>query len=283
MKTLYETGSAAAREELEDAQALAENAVQTHAAAQAAYEMAVKGPRAEQIAQAKARLAMAAQEVRRLEDQYRKFTIRAPFEGYVVSKLTEVGAWLSRGDPVAEIIALDPIEIDVAVPEAYIAHVMLGASVQVTIPAVADQTFTGSVARIVPQADLRSRSFPVKIRLKNPKSAAGHVLKSGMLARVTMAVGPRQQAMLVPKDALILGGPSPGIMVVQREAGASNPVARLVPVQLGVAEESMIQVIGELRGDDQVIVVGNERIRPGQPISVQSGDPSQEQTRPQSR
>jgi RND family efflux transporter MFP subunit len=213
---------------------------------------------------------MAQEELRRLQDQQSKFTIRAPFEGYVVAKLTEVGAWLTRGDPVAEIVALDPIEIDVAVPETYIPHVRLGDSVRVLVEAMPRESFTGQVARIVPQADLRSRSFPVKIRMANPKTEHGHLLKAGMMARVTMGVGAPQQALLVPKDALVLGGPSPAVMAVAVEPQTKATVARLVPVQLGVSDASLIQVIGELRAGDQVIVVGNERVRPGQPIAVES-------------
>jgi RND family efflux transporter MFP subunit len=270
IRALYERSSTATKEQFDEALANAINARKTHLAAKAAHEMAVAGPRVEQIAQAKARLAAATEEVRRLEDQRDKFTIRAPFAGHVISKMIEVGAWVARGDPVAEVIALDPAEIEVAVPESYITFVKPKSSVQLQVDALRDRAFTGEVARIVQQADLRSRSFPVKIRLANPVSPGdgSHVLKAGMLARATLAVGPVQQALLVPKDAIVLGGPTPIVMVVSADPQSKQSVAVSVPVQLGVTDGALIQVTGELQVGQPVIVMGNERVRPGQPVTA---------------
>jgi len=267
-KSLFEQANTASLDELEQALSASVAAEQNHAAASATADLAIAGPRQEHIEQARARLAMATEDVNHLESQKAKYTLRAPFEGYVVAKHTEVGAWVSRGDPVAEVIELDPIEIDVTVPEAFVAHVRTGAAAQIHVDAVPDQALTGTVARIIPDADLRSRTFPVKIRLANPKAEDGHLLKSGMLARVTLAVGPPIQALLVPKDALVLGGPQPSLMVVTMDPKTKQETVRPVPVQLGVTDGSLIQVIGNLVPTDKIVVIGNERVRPGQPIAA---------------
>ena len=267
-KSLFEQANTASLDELEQALSASVAAEQNHAAARATADLAIAGPRQEHIEQARARLAMATEDVNHLESQKAKYTLRAPFEGYVVAKHTEVGAWVSRGDPVAEVIELDPIEIDVTVPEAFVAHVRTGAAAQIHVDAVPDQALTGTVARIIPDADLRSRTFPVKIRLANPKAEDGHLLKSGMLARVTLAVGPPIQALLVPKDALVLGGPQPSLMVVTMDPKTKQETVRPVPVQLGVTDGSLIQVIGNLVPTDKIVVIGNERVRPGQPIAA---------------
>ena len=65
--------------------------------------------RTQAIAQARARLAVAEEDARRLEDQLAKHTIRAPFDGYVIAKHTEVGAWVSTGDAIVEVISLSLI------------------------------------------------------------------------------------------------------------------------------------------------------------------------------
>ena len=266
-KTLYEKSQTATKEQLDEALSNSITARKAQIAAKAAYDMAVAGPRAEQIAQAKARLAVANEEVKRLEDQRLKYTIRAPFPGHVVTKMTEVGNWVARGAPVAEVISLDPVEIQVVVPEAAIPHVKIKSSAQVQVDALGNRVFAGEVDRVVQQADARSRAFPVKIRLSNPiQEDGGYLLKAGMLARVTLAVGPRQKALLVPKDAIVLGGASPVVMTVTMNPQLKQTVATPVAVQLGVAEGSLIQVIGTLAADQQVIVVGNERVQPGQPV-----------------
>ncbi|MCA9122555.1 MAG: efflux RND transporter periplasmic adaptor subunit [Planctomycetaceae bacterium] len=272
-KALFNQSNTASLDELEQALSASIAADQNEAAAKATADLALAGPRHEEIQQARARLAMATEHVNHLESQKAKYTLRAPFEGYVVAKHTEVGAWVSRGDPVAEVIEVDPIEIDVTVPEAYVAHVRIGAHAQIHVDAVPDQEFTGRVARIVPDADLRSRTFPVKVRLANPKNEDGYALKSGMLARVTLAIGPPTQALLVPKDSLVLGGPRPTLMVVTANPETKSETVRPVPVQLGVTDGSLIQVAGEISAADRVVVIGNERVRPGQPIAAKMQSP----------
>lgn len=108
----------------------------------------------------------------------------------------------------------------------------------------------------------------MKVRLANPKTEDGHVLKSGMLARVTLAIGPPVQALLVPKDSLVLGGPQPSLMVVTTNPETKQETVRPVPVQLGVTDGSLIQVTGNLAPTDKIVVIGNERVRPGQPIAA---------------
>lgn len=268
VKALFEQGETTSREEFEESLSVFLAADQNQIAAQAAHEMAVAGPRQEQIEQARARLQMATEAWKRLESQKAKYTIRAPFDGYVVAKRTELGEWVKQGDPVMEVVDLDPIEIEVTVPEVYIRHVRLGGQVTVRFDALPEDSFTGEVARIVPAADLRSRTFPVKVRLANPQGDDGHLIKAGMLARVTLAVGPAVQAILVPKDALVLGGPQPIVMAVVYDPKAKVTTVRPVPVQLGVAEGNLIQVSGDLQPGQEVVVVGNERVRPGQPIQA---------------
>ena len=91
-------------------------------------------------------------------------------------------------------------------------------------------------------------------------------LKAGMLARVTLAVGPPVQALLVPKDSLVLGGKQPIVMAVTKDEAKKQTTVRPVVVTLGIAQGSLMQVVGDLEAGQQIVVVGNERVRPGQPI-----------------
>jgi multidrug efflux pump subunit AcrA (membrane-fusion protein) len=138
------------------------------------------------------------------------------------------------------------------------------------VPAVRGEIFTGQVTAIVPQADLQARTFPVKVRVANRATSAGPLLRSGMYARVTLPTGGKRLATLVPKDALVLGGPQPVVYVVESadgRQGKSSPV----PVQLGVAEGDLIQVTGQIEPGQLVVVQGNERLlpMPGQPVAIQ--------------
>jgi RND family efflux transporter MFP subunit len=237
--------------------------------ARAAHELAVAGPRAETIAQAEAEVAVQRAVAERLRDQVQKHTVIARFAGYVVAEHTEEGAWVSRGGPVAEVVALDEVEVIAQVVEGDVPFIVPGQEVEVEVTALPGESFRGEVVVTVPQADSRSRTFPVKVRVKNRVRDGGPLLKPGMLARVTLPVGAQQTATLAPKDAVVLGGRSPVVFVVDSSGDVgSEGKARAVPVELGAASGSLIQVSGELRPGERVVVEGNERLRPDQPVRV---------------
>ena len=230
--------------------------------AQAALELVEAGPRAERIAQAKAEMDVQHAEVARLEDEEKRHTIRAPFEGYVVGERTQVGQWLRVGDPVAEIAALDEVDVVIPVLEDFVGGLRKDTPVAVYVGALPDVVFEGAIHRIVPQANDRARTFPVKIRFQNILDGVRVRVKAGMFARVKLAVGEKTKALVVPKDALVLGGPRPVVYTIDPDSSTAVPV----PVELGVAHKGYITVQGALSVGMKIVVRGNERLRPGQKV-----------------
>ncbi len=230
---------------------------------QAKQALVAAGPRVERIAQAQARHDAQAAEVARLSEQKEQHTIRAPFAGYVVREQSQVGAWLKQGDAVAELVELEHVVVVLPVLEDFISGLHTGMVVSITVDALPAKRFDGKVTAIVPQADSRARTFPVKIRLKNPRKGGAVLLKVGMFVRAQLAVGEKVKALLVPKDAVVLGGPRPRVWVVDGDT------VRPVPVQLGIAVDALIQVIADLKEGQKVVVRGNERLfRPGQRVRI---------------
>lgn len=268
-KTLYQQGRTASQEELDEATSRALAAKQEHAAAEFGYELVKLGPRSEKKDQAQAQVDARKAEVERIESRLAKFTIRAPFDGYVVAEHTEVGAWLSTSDPVAEVVQLDPAEVEVFVPERYIAATVLGTEVEVRIEALPDreEPLHGTVVSVVPQADVRSRSFPVRIQFPNEREGDVQMVNAGMLAHVTLAVGQTVEGTVVPKDALVLQENDASIYVLD-DPQNSNSTVRRVPVTTGVPDGMFIQVTGDIAVGDQVVVRGNERLSPGAEVVV---------------
>lgn len=272
-RSKYERGQNLSRqqviseEELDDLQTIWVRAMEVYNERVAAYALAKAGPRVEQIRQAEARVTMQEAVVKKLEDQHRKHTMISRFAGYVVAEHTEVGAWVNRGDIVAEVVALDRIDVLVNVLESHIPHVHMGAVVRVNIPAL-EREFEGKVVHIVPQADMRTRTFPVKVQVENEFEDDRPIIKAGMLARAYLPTGPKQSALLVAKDALVLGGPQPMVCVVEPGKTAGEGTVRMVPVQPGAVQNDMIAVTGELTEGALVVILGNERLRPGQAVSI---------------
>lgn len=250
-------------DELLVAQTEATQAESELARSRAALALAEAGPRSEVIAQAAAAVAAQQAVVERIDDQLGKHTIRSPFAGWVVERFTQEGQWLTRGGLVARIAELDQVEIDVRVPELVAGTLVTGADVRLEIDAAPQQTWIGRVERVVPQADLLSRSFPVKVRLENRIVDGQPLLRGGLLARAWLPVGKTGQATVVPKDALVLGGAGPVVFVVDPADASGSGTVRPVPVAPGAAVAGNVEVRGEVQPGQLVVVRGNERLRPG--------------------
>jgi RND family efflux transporter MFP subunit len=241
--------------------------------AQAQLRLVQEGPRKEKIAQMAARVKAQEEAVNHIQDRLDKYTVRAYFDGYITQELTEVGYWLKSSEPIVEMVALDHVEVKVMVLEDYVPHLKRGQAVTVAPSALKGETFDGIIERIVPQADVRSRTFPVHIRVENPMRDGLHVLKAGMLAKVRLPVGNEHQALLVPKDAVVLGGPSPIVYAVRPAPTDAKKLAVVpVPVKLFRAVGRQIEVTGELQPGENVVTQGNERLRPGQDVAVMPAD-----------
>jgi len=228
------------------------------AEAQALLHLAEAGFRAEEIEAAKAAVASAQAELQIAEEDLAKTTIVAPFRGVVTKKYRQLGEWVAAGEPLVELIAIDRILVETFVPEKEISRIRHGQRAEVAFDALPGKTFNGIVKEIIPQASLDSRSFPVKIEIDNPK----HQIYAGEFARIRLIVGEAYDALFVPKDALIQDKDQSVVFVVR------NGVARRVVVETGAGSEDWIEVRGELKPGEQVVVTNNEALRDGMPVVI---------------
>ena len=210
------------------------------------------------IAVSEAEVAQRQAEAREMELMLAKASVASPLDGVVERRYAEIGQWLDSGDPVADVVQLDPLFVRVGVPERVVTSVKPGDTAEVMIPALGGRTFEGTVDQIVPVADPQSRTFPVRILLPNPDGE----IRPGFFARATLRSS-GEQSFQVPKDAVVNNGTDAHVVVVRDGAAA------IVPVTLGVASGETVGVTGELADGDRVVVRGNESLMPGQPLNVQ--------------
>lgn len=232
--------------------------------AKARHDLLQAGPRDEAIAQACARVAVAKAELDRWTLVKTQHVAKAPFTGYVVAEHTEVGEWVSEGDPVVELVDLDAVDVVVPVLEDFVGALKVGQEITVIVPSLGDRPFEGKIVGIVPEAKERARTMPVRVRLKNVIEDGAPLLKSGMFATVTLAVGAPHEALMAPKDALKLGGARPEIFVVDPKTRRASPIQ----VGLGVADGAWIEVRGPLEAGQIVVTKGNERLQPGAVVAL---------------
>ncbi len=259
-------GTSVTREEVEENTALASQAQAMVDEGDATVRLLTQGPREAKNEQIRAKVAVQEAEVERLTEQYERHTLFAPFDGYVTAELTEVGQWVMQGDPAAEIAELSMVDVEIGVLEDYVARLEISVVGDVEVPALRGRRFEGTIAVINPQADARSRTFPVKVRVQNMETNKVPLLKAGMFARVTLGVGDSVEVPLVPKDSVVLGGQTPIVYVVDTDKGGKSTV-RPVPVTLGASRGLWISVRpGEIKKDELIVVEGNERLRPLQEV-----------------
>ncbi len=265
---------AASATEIEDAQEQAEASRFALQASRAALQLIKDGPRPELIAQAQARVDLQSERVKMLEDEIEKLEIKSPFDGYIAAESTEVGAWISQGDPIVQVVQLDEIEIQVPVTAEKAVELRIGDQIRVEFPELPEALLLGTIDRIVPVADPQTRTFPVYVRMSNRLRDGRPLLMSGMLARAVLPAGRSEMTPLVPKDALVLNGDERAVFVFDSDSAGgkgsvqASGVVRKVIVNLGVAVDGLIQVRGDLNDNDLVVVTGNERLVDGAKVRI---------------
>lgn len=214
--------------------------------------------------------------VDRLEDALSRTEIRAPYDGHVVTKHTEIGSWVDDGGGIVELVDLSIVRVRVNVPEAYIGFCDVGAEAYVSVDAL-DESFGGRISRVIPDADERARTFPIDIDIPNPTGR----LRAGMFVRALVPSGPKANQLLIPKDAIVMRGPLQMIFVVR--TSEKGQMAEIQPVEVlsEVLDYVAVKVPG-LSAGDQVVVRGNERMMgPGPVIAIPRPDePSPKSERP---
>lgn len=176
----------------------------------------------------------------------RTWTMRTPIGGVLRSLDVREGMTLSAGAPLARVNGLENVWLEVAVPEAQVANLKMGQTVEARLPAFPGQSLEGSIEAILPQANLDSRTVRVRIELPNPDMR----LRPGMTADVTLSRD-TDVALVVPTEALIRTGRRTLVMLAESE-GKFRPVE----VQAGRETADKTEVLSGLKEGQQVVASG---------------------------
>lgn len=239
------------------------------------------------LTQAQRRLEVFESRLTLLSRRIADMEVRAPFDGVVTARSAESGQWLPAGGEVAVLVEVDRLEAWLAMPQSIAeawapaiaangesAATDAGETSEATRPetVVLRIDATGeelplSGIRVVPAVDRRGRTFTAIVPLANER----RTLLPGMSVTAYVPAGPRQRALTVPKDAVLLGERGASVWVVRPGAGGGS-VAVPVAVELAfpLGGEWAIRS-GGLAAGDLVVVEGNERLMPNAAIAVVEG------------
>ena len=209
------------------------------------------------MAEADARLLMANADLRLSAINLHNAEIKAPYAGIISRKHTEVGAYVGVGAPVVTIIDHQSMEIEADIPAPRTA----GLSPNTIVSAVLENRIPvkAAVRAIIPEENPRTRTRAV--RFTPNFGALNSTLASNQSITLLIPTGSARAVVTVHKDALLT---KKGKRVVFL---AKNGKALIRHVSLGEAIGSRFSVIRGLEPGDMVVIRGNERLRPGTPIT----------------
>lgn len=201
-----------------------------------------------QVAQAK--LALAKATAARLK-------ILAPFDGIVGIRLVNVGDYLKDGSDIVNVEDMDAIYVDFRLPERYQSKLKRGQTAVLGIDALPGRSYTALVQAIDPLIDANGRSVGVRGCVDNRLLQ----LRPGMFARVNTIFGERENARVIPEEAIVPQGGKQFVIKLLGKPGEDDRVSQRVEVKVGLRSPGKVEILEGLEVGDTVITTGQQRVQ----------------------
>ncbi len=199
------------------------------------------------MASAKARLTQAQERLRRTQ-------IVAPFDGVVSERLLQTGEWANNGNTIVRLVSSSNLEIQTHIPASSLRFVSIGTPINYVVE---NNQGKGTVRALVPIGGDNSRLYELRISTQDDSLVAGKLL------RVAIPTEHQREAVLIPRDALVLRREGVYVFKVNESS-----ISEREQVETGISDLHRIEVIGNVKPGDRVITRGAENLRPGSPVSV---------------
>jgi len=213
--------------------------------------------------QAKANLAAADANVRRLEELESFKNVYAPFTGVITRRNVDPGALINAGSSAGaqlfNIARVDPLRVYVSVPQAYAPMMKPGAQAAVTLQEFPGQKFTGTVARTADAIDTGTRTLLTEVDVPNKDGK----LLPGSYGQVHFTTGNSVPRITIPVNAMLFRAEGPQAAVV----GADGKV-QLHSIVIGRDYGSTIEILGGIEPTDQVIINPSDSLEAGQQVRI---------------
>jgi membrane fusion protein, multidrug efflux system len=216
------------------------------------------------VDQSAASLEVAEAQVALAQAQLERMRIIAPFDGVAGIATVNLGDYVKDGADLVNIEDASSMSVDFRLPERYLARLKPGQPVEVQVDALPGRSFSGRIDAVDSQVDANGRSLLVRARLPNPQGE----LKAGMFARARTVFAVREQAVVVPEEALVpQGGRQYLVKVVD---GPSGQVSQRIEARLGVRLPGRAEILEGIAAGDMVVTAGQSRLMRGDglPLSV---------------
>jgi len=188
-------------------------------------------------------------------------SLYAPATGFISRRSIEPGQTASPGSPVFEIVKLDPVEVNVGVPETDIHLIRIGQKASVTIPALPSESFEGKVRVINVSADPNTRTYMSRIVVPNPT----HIIRIGMVAEARIKGDKMVDLITLPAETILRDPQGATIVFVYYPEQGRVYSKR---VETGAVYGREIAIKSGLSGDESIVFAGQEKLRDGAIVSL---------------
>ena len=209
-----------------------------------------------QVAQAKLSLAKATAA---------RLKIVAPFDGIAGIRLVNVGDYLKDGADIVNIEDIDAIYVDFRLPERFQGKVKQGQTAVLDIDALPGRQYTAELQAIDPLIDANGRSIGIRGCVDNRQLQ----LRPGMFARVNTIFGVRENARVIPEEAIVPQGGKQYVIRLLDAADGKMRTSQRVEVKVGLRSPGKVEIVSGLEPGDTVVTSGQQRVqRDGSPVTV---------------
>lgn len=184
--------------------------------------------------------------------------IRAPINGVISERYVKVGNTIEVGDPVFRVTSLDPLVAYLHVPEREYRNIAEGQPVGIEIDALPGQTVQAAVTRVSPIVDPATGTFKITIEISDPERR----IKPGMFGRIGIVYDKHENALQVPRSAILEESGHDSVFVVEDDKATRKPVTT------GYSNKGMVEIIDGLADTDRIVTVGQVGLREGATVTI---------------
>jgi RND family efflux transporter MFP subunit len=211
-----------------------------------------------------ATLAQKQAEEERQQARVDRHTLRAPFNGVISERLTETGEWIAPGSTVLTLVAIDDLRIEFQVPQEFYSSINTHSTLSVTLDALPDHEFDGTIIAVVPVSDTNSRTFLIHVKV----NAGDAKLTPGMSVHGLLNLATGRKGIVISRDAILRH--SDGrvtVWVINQEN--EPPTVSEKRVTTGHSFDGQITIHEGIQSGDVIVVRGNEYLQDGQQVRIQ--------------
>ena len=184
--------------------------------------------------------------------------IRAPIEGVVAQRFIKLGNTISEGDALFKVTSLDPLVAYLHVPEREYRNIDPGQPVGIEIDALAGERIAAVVSRVSPVVDPQTGTFKITVEIADTKKR----IKPGMFGRIGVIYDVHENALQVPRSAIIEDQGAASVFVVEGDRAVRRPVVT------GYGNRGMVEISSGLRDGEQVVTVGQASLKDDSRVTV---------------